>query len=133
MAVTLQIKGDASSSITLSCKTISKDTTSSKMKVSSGSGQPYYIKFGYERSFTITGMVFSSADYAKIAAWTGDVILDCTASTYPEISVSSATGVGTNYLIVDKAKIDRKGGYLDMWNYSFTMIQGDLDKLKRWT
>lgn len=130
MSLTLQIKGDASSSITLNCKTVSEDMSSSKMKVSGGTGQPYYIKFGYEKSVTVTGMIFSSTDHGKLKAWTGDVILDCTSSSYPEIV---ATSDPNNYLIVDKIKVSRKGGYLDQWDYSITFIQDSLSKLLRWT
>jgi hypothetical protein len=131
MAITLQLKGVSASAITLHFKTISEDNTSSKMKINVGRGVPVYIKFGFESSVSCTGMIVSSTDYAKLKAWTGDAILECTASTYPEIVVT--TSPSTNYIIVDKAKISRKGGYLDQWDYAFTFIQGDLTKLKRWS
>lgn len=129
MSITLQKYGDASSSITLNFKTVSEDTTSSKMKIGTGSSIPVYIKFGFEKSVTATGQIFSSTDYAKLKAWDGDVILDCTSSSYPEIPASAST----NYLIIDKIKLSRKGGYLDMWDFNVTLIQGPLTKLKRWT
>lgn len=129
MSVTLQKKGDATSSITLYFKTVSEDITSAKMKVGTGTGIPTYIRFGYEKFITAMGQINTSADHAKLKAWDGDVILECTASTYPEIVVTS----GVNYLIVDSAKITRKGGYVDQWDYTFKFIQGDVSKFKRWS
>jgi len=129
MSITLQKYGDATSSITLDFKTVSEDTTSSKMKIGTGSGIPVYIKFGFEKSITATGQIFSSTNYNKLKAWDGDVILDCTASSYPEIPATAST----NYLIIDKIKLSRKGGYLNIWDFNITFIQGALTKLKRWT
>lgn len=130
MSLVLQKKGDATSSITLDFSSISEDTSSSKMKVGTGTGIPVYIRFGFEKTITATGTILSATDYAKLKAWDGDTILDCTTSTYPEIVISS----GTYYLIVDKIKLSRKGGYLNRWDYSITLIQDTTGtKFKRWT
>lgn len=130
MSLTIQIKGNAATSITLDCKEVSEDMTSSKMKVSAGSGQPYYVKFGYEKSISITGSVHSQTDHDKLVTWDGDEILECTSSSYPEIST---TVDPNNYLIVDKFKLSRKGGYLNRWDFSITLIQDSLSKLLRWS
>lgn len=129
MSVTLQKKGDATSSITLYFKSVSEDITSAKMKVGVGTGMPVYIRFGYEKFITATGQIHSSTDHAKLKEWDGDVILECTSSSYPEIEVTSAS----KYLVVDSAKITRKGGYVDQWDYTFKFIQADTSKLKRWS
>lgn len=130
MSITLQIKGNASSSITLDFSSISEDVSSSKMKIGTGTGIPTYIRFGFDKTITATGTIVSATDYAKLKAWDGDTLLDCTTSTYPEIVISS----GTYYLIVDKIKLSRKGGYLNRWDYSITFIQDTTGtKFKRWT
>jgi hypothetical protein len=137
MSITLRTRGDTgnTTAVTLNFKTLDRDTSSSKMKVGTGSAIPVYIKFGYDQTIAVSGNIFSSTDYAKMAAWNGDIILDCTVSTYPEIVVSTTPGATPtlNLLIVDKIKLSRKGGYLDRWDYTITFIQGDLTKLKRWT
>lgn len=130
MSIALQIKGNASSSITLDFSSISEDISSSKMKIGTGTGIPTYIRFGFDKTITATGTITSLADYLKLNTWNGDTLLDCTTSDYPEIDPSS----GTYYLIVDKIKLSRKGGYLNRWDYSITFIQDTTGtKFKRWT
>lgn len=134
MSVSIQIAGSSSTSITLNFKTISEDMTSSKMKVGTGTGNPTYIRFGYESKIVATGQVFSSTDHNKLKAFNGDVLLEVTASSYPEIIVTAGTTpTRTNLVVVDNLKISRKGGYLDMWDYSITLLQGNEANLKRWT
>lgn len=132
MSITLKVKG-SSAPVTLDFSSISEDISSSKIKVGVGTGEPVYIQFGYEKSITVAGQIFTSANHEIMKTWNGDIVLECTASTYPEISVS--TSPSTNYIVVDKNKISRKGGYLNKWDYSLTLIQGNLGdtgNLKRW-
>ncbi len=133
MSITLKVKG-SSAPVTLEFNTISEDVTSSKMKIGVGTGEPVYIQFGYEKTITATGKIYTAADHTIMKTWNGDILLDCTASTYPEISVSVSPS--SNYIVVDKNKLSRKGGYLNMWDFSLTLIQGNIGtsgNLKRWT
>jgi hypothetical protein len=132
MSITIRTRGGADT-ITLNFKTISEDTTSSRMKIGTGTGNPTYIRFGYEKSVTATGSIHLDTDYAILKKWNGDIILDCTVSSYPEIVVSTPTTPTVNLLIVDSIKLSRAGGYLNRWDYSIKFIQGDLANLKRWT
>lgn len=114
MAITFTT--DTSATFTMNIATV-KTSVETAAQIQPIPGQsPLVIKLGWNgNTINFTGKIFSSADYATVAALTGETILTVTSSTYPEFTASSTW-------LVQKRDVSRKGGYLNQWDVNISVI-----------
>lgn len=115
-SITLQAHG-TSTTITLMFRSIAMTTESENENIAIPNESHQFIFLG-DKGNTVEaiGDVFSAGDQAIVAGWSGQTLLDVTASDYEEMPVGT-------YWAVASRKIERKGGYLSRWTYTLKLIE----------
>lgn len=116
MTVTMTLHG-GTTAITLTLREINNTTESENELIPISNEEHQFVFLGNKGdTLELVGDVFSSTDYAKIKAWNGQILLDASSSSYPEIPDST-------YWAIISRKLSRKGGYLNRWTYNVKITQ----------
>ena len=116
MAYGITFTTDTSATLSMNIATIkvSMDTAATIQPIPQA--HPLIIRLGYTgNTIQFTGKIFTETDYGVVDALTGETILTVTTSNYPEFPAGSSW-------LVSKREVSRKGGYLNQWDVSMTVI-----------
>lgn len=115
MPVTLT-KNGTSTAITLYAKKLDRANKSSTKIIPIPRGDAFGVRLGKTQTVTLTGRIYSTADYNVLDAFDGETQLNASSSDYYGIPNSSKWAVNT-------CKITQSAGQLLQWDYTLEMTR----------